>query len=200
MLSTTSRPTETLASTPVLCNGRRMLSRLLALLAATLGLILSAAPAAAEVTVTFHSFNGSLFGRYPHTFVSFEGTLDSTGTHVSENFGFTAKSVTPAVLTSWVRHEVHSEGAEYIAASNIHFSVTVDDATYLAMKAEVFTWEDMPGKFYQLDSNNCVHFVAAIARIAGLEADAPREYVRRPKSWLNYIAAKNPELGAAAVD
>lgn len=40
-----------------------------------------AQPAAAQVQVSFHSFNGSvLFGRYPHTFVVFEGTLESTGT------------------------------------------------------------------------------------------------------------------------
>ena len=35
-----------------------------------------APPAAAEVKVHFHSFNGSvLLGRYPHAFISLSGTL-----------------------------------------------------------------------------------------------------------------------------
>jgi hypothetical protein len=35
-------------------------------------------PAQAEIEVHFHSFNGSMFGRYPHAFVIFEGRLDDS--------------------------------------------------------------------------------------------------------------------------
>ena len=52
----------------------------------------------AEVRMSFHSFDGSvLFGRYPHAFVVLEGTT-SDGRKVDENFGFTAKHTTTAVL------------------------------------------------------------------------------------------------------
>lgn len=173
-----------------------IVTALMALLAA----IMFSAPAAAEVRVSFHSWNGSIIGRYPHAFVAFEGTMDSTGLPVNENYGFTARRVTPAVLTSWVKHDVLSEDSNYIAASNRHFTIAVDDETYLAMKAEVVTWRDMPDKFYQLDNNNCAHFVAAIARIAGLDATVPKEYVRRPKSWLNTIVEANPQLNASPID
>ena len=56
---------------------------LLSLFLCCIGLVAFAQPAEAKVEVSFHSFNGSvLFGRYPHTFVVFEGTLEDTGTPV----------------------------------------------------------------------------------------------------------------------
>ena len=61
---------------------RRFLCHLVLALAA---LMAWAAPAHAEVKVHFHSFNGSMFGRYPHAFVVFEGRLDDTGEVVNEN-------------------------------------------------------------------------------------------------------------------
>ena len=37
-------------------------------------------------------------------------------------------------------------------------------------------------------------------RIAGIKVDFPSDMLRRPKKWLNHIAALNPQLGAKAID
>jgi hypothetical protein len=170
------------------------------LLLSFLALVAFAQPAAAKVEVEFRSFNGSMFfGRYPHTFVIFKGTLDGTGQAINENFGFTAKHVTPAILTGPVEGEIWIEEAKWIAKTNRHFAVTVDDATYHKMRAEVEFWDKHPGKVYNLDSNNCIHFVGKMAQMVGLKVDYPKDLLRKPRAWLNHIAALNPQLHAKAI-
>jgi hypothetical protein len=164
-----------------------------------LALLVFAQPAFANVAVSFHSFNGSMFfGRYPHTFVVFDGTLQ-TGQKVHENFGFTAKSVSPAVLAGPVVGEIWVEQEKWIAKTNTHFTITVDDATYRKMRAEVDFWGHHPGKFYDLDHNNCINFVGKMAEMAGLRVDFPKDLMRKPRAWLNHIAALNPQLHAKAI-
>lgn len=162
-------------------------------------LLLASAAAQAQVSVSFHSFNGSLFGRYPHAFVVFEGTLDSTGEKVDENYGFSAKSIGPSVLTGPVEHIIYVEKPEYIARTNTHFTIKVSDDTYRRMIAEVAAWRNAPGKFYDLDKRNCIHFVGAIAALAGLKVDYPHKLLRKPKAWLNHIIGLNPQLHASPV-
>lgn len=172
----------------------------LAVLAAA-ALALLAVPALAQVTVSFHSFNGSvLIGRYPHTFIVFQGTLDATGQRIDENFGFSALSVMEAMGGSPARHEIVVEEQRQIARTNRHFSVPLSDATYRTMRAEVEAWRNQPGRYYELDRRNCVHFVARLAQLAGLRADVPQNLVRRPKAWLNYVTRMNPQLGAPEID
>jgi hypothetical protein len=164
-------------------------------------LFVFAQPASAKVEVSFHSFNGSLFfGRYPHTFVVFKGKLDDTGQTVDENFGFTAKHVGPAILTGPVEGEIYVERPKWIAKTNDHFTVTVDDATYRKMRAEVDFWGNHPGKFYDLDHNNCISFVGKIAEMAGLKVDFPHDLMRKPRAWLNHLAELNPQLHARAIN
>ena len=171
----------------------------LRLVLTVLALFAFAAPAAAEVRVHFQSFNGSLFfGRYPHTFVVFEGTLEN-GHKVNENFGFSAKSASPAVLSGPVEHIVYIEEPKWIARTNRHFTITVDDATYRRMRAEVDAWRNAPGKFYDLDTNNCIHFVGKIAQLAGLAVSYPKNLLRKPRAWLNHITSLNPRLGAKTI-
>ena len=159
-----------------------------------------AQPAEAKVRVSFHSFNGSvLFGRYPHTFVVFQGTLDETGQTIDENFGFTAKVAGPAVLAGPVAHAIWVEEAKWIGKTNRHFTLTVDDATYRKMRAEVEAWRNAPGKYYDLDTRNCIHFVGKIAQLGGLKVDYPKDLLRKPRAWLNRISSLNPHLGAKAV-
>jgi hypothetical protein len=172
-----------------------------ALLLCLAALIVFAQPASAKVEVEFHSFNGSVFfGRYPHTFVVFRGKLDDTGQTIDENFGFTAKRVTPAILGGPVEGEIYVEKPKWIAKTNTHFIVTVDDDTYRKMRAEVDFWDHHPGKFYDLDHNNCISFVGKMAEMAGLEVDFPHELLRKPRAWLNHIAALNPQLHAKAIN
>ena len=97
---------------------RAALARALLFLAA---LVLWHGPALAAVQVHFHSFNGSMFGgRYPHTFVVFEGTLDATGERIYENYGFSARVAGPAVLMGPVAHLVYSEDSP---AANLYVSM-----------------------------------------------------------------------------
>ena len=174
----------------------RRLMAALALVLATMGL---ATPAHADVQVSFHSFNGSvLWGRYPHTFVVFEGTLDN-GTRIRENFGFSARSSSEAIGGGPASHMIIVEKASTIADTNKHFTVTVPDSTYRRMKAEVIAWRDAPGKLYVLDSRNCIHFVARLAELAGVDAPVPASLVRKPKAWLNFVTRRNPQLGAREI-
>ena len=173
---------------------------LLSVLASLVALFAFAQPAEAKVRVSFQSFNGSvLFGRYPHTFVVFDGTLDDTGEKVYENFGFSAKTVSPAVLTGPVKQEIYVEKEKWITKTNRHFTITVDDATYRKMRAEVEAWRNAPGKYYDLDNRNCIHFVGRMAELAGLRVDYPRDMLRKPKQWLNRVTQLNPQLGASIV-
>ena len=174
-------------------------SRFIALLLAVCAVMVPQV-ALAKVSVAFHSFNGSvLFGRYPHAFVVFEGTLDDTGERVYSNYGYTAVTAGPAVLAGPVRQTMMSEKDKYIRSTNRHFTVTVSDATYRKMIAEVAAWRDKPGKNYVLDSNNCIHFVGAIMQLAGVRVTYPSSMVRKPKAWMNHITRLNPQLGARQI-
>ena len=154
----------------------------------------------AEVEVHFHSFNGSvLWGRYPHTFIVLEGTLED-GTRVDENYGFSSRNVTPSELMGPVEHMVLSEKPKTVRRTNRHFSVTLSDADYVKVVKLIRSWNDMPGKFYDLDNRNCIHFVGEIARLVGLKVEYPDTMLRGPKKWLNHISAINPELGVEPVD
>lgn len=175
------------------------MGRFLAILLAIMGAGW-ATPALADVRLSFHSFNGSLFvGRYPHAFIVLQGTLDSTGEVINENYGFSAKSAGPSLLNGPAVHEIAVEEGDYIAKTNRHFSVRISDAQYRAVVAEMRAWRDAPGKYYDLDTRNCIHFVGKIAQMVGLTVDYPEKMLRRPKKWLNHITALNPQLGASQI-
>lgn len=173
-----------------------MLPRLLCLLAA----LLLPLPAAAQVMLSFQSFNGSMFGgRFPHTFVVLQGTLEATGAKVEENYGYSAKSVSPAILAGPVEHIVMTEKPKYVTTTNRHFTVPVSDAIYWRIREEVAQWRDAPGKQYRLDQHSCVHFVGKIAELAGIKVEYPKALIRKPKAWLNYLSGLNPQLGVKAI-
>ncbi|MDJ0641617.1 MAG: hypothetical protein QNJ15_02265 [Erythrobacter sp.] len=174
---------------------KRLLVHLLALLA-----LVWSGPALADVQIHFHSFNGSvLFGRYPHTFIVLEGELESTGETVNENYGFSARKVTPAILSGPVEHMVLAESEKNVKKTNRHFTITITDAQYHRIIKEVRAWQNAPGKYYDLEKRNCIHFVGEMAKILGLKVDYPKKMLRRPKKWLNHVAAMNPQLGASAI-
>lgn len=174
----------------------QLLTMLLGFLALSLAM---AVPARAEVDVSFQSFNGSLLGgRYPHTFVIFDGTL-ADGTRVDENWGFSAKRSSAAIMSGQAEHIFMHEDADQIRKTNRHFTVTVSDAKFREMRAEIDRWRNSTEKLYSLDNNNCIHFVAKMAQMVGLKADVPREYVKKPRAWLNYVTRNNPRLGAREI-
>ena len=170
------------------------MTRVLALLLSLLAL-LAPATASAEVLLSFHSFSGSVFsGRYPHTFIVLEGSLDATGERVNENYGFTAKEVSRAVLQGPVEHAIQVEQPKYIASTKRHFTVKLSDAQYRKVKAEVERWRTAPGKYYDLERRNCIHFVGAMAEIVGIRVDYPRSMLRKPRQWLDHLSKLNPWL------
>ena len=156
--------------------------------------------AMAAVDITFHSFDGSVLGgRYPHTFVSMRGALED-GTEVRENFGFSARKANLAVLNGPVAHMILVEEEKWLARTNRHFTLSMSDAQYREVRGLVESWRDAPGKYYDLDRRNCIHFVGEIGKLMGLKVSYPKKLLRKPKSWLNHIMALNPALGPSPID
>lgn len=173
----------------------RFLTHLFALLA-----LVWSGPALADVQIHFHSFNGSvLFGRYPHTFIVLDGELAETGEKVNENYGFSARKVSTKILSGPVEHMVLAESEKNVKKTNRHFTITITDEQYRRIIQEVRAWQNAPGKYYDLEKRNCIHFVGKMAEILGLSVEYPDNMLRRPKKWLNHITELNPQLGAETI-
>ena len=171
----------------------RLITRLGLALAAFVSL---AGPAAASVEISFYS--RELGTNFPHAFVVLRGNVDATGEPVDTNLGFTAHSVTPALLFGAVRGEVESVDAGYIARSNRKFAVTLTDEQYRRVLAVAEDWRNVPQPNYRLRTHSCVHFVSAIAAAIGLRVDNQQRLMNRPRSFLERVRALNPQLAAPA--
>ena len=164
------------------------LRRLLTIAAAML--VAWSVPAPAAVTITFYS--KELGTTFPHALVTMNGTLDRSGARIDVDYGFTAKSVTPAILFGAVKGEVISDhGKSYIRASDKHIILTLSDADYDKVMAVVARWRALPQPSYSLDKRNCVHFVADVAAGLGMRADIPKKLVKKPRSYLNLLTEGN---------
>ena len=169
--------------------------RLLAMFAALL-LSLGGAPAFAAVQITFYS--KELGASFPHTFVTVEGTPDRGGARIDEDYGFSAKSISPAILMGRVKGKVISDHTPgYIKGSDRHFTLTLTDAEYDGVIAVIEHWRQRSQPTYDLDTQNCIHFVADIARSIGFTADVPKRLVRKPRSYLEWLTEQNRAALAA---
>lgn len=160
-------------------------------------LVLAPAPASAAVEIAFYSreLGGNNF---PHAFVVLHGTLDATGEAVDTSLGFTAHSVTPALLFGSVRGEVVVEGERQIARSDRQFAIVVTDAQYHAAMAVVERWRARPQPSYNLNRANCVWFVSEIAAAIGLQVEINERLSKRPRSFLQGLIRLNPQLAPPA--
>ncbi|MGA9583165.1 MAG: hypothetical protein WBR13_14485 [Allosphingosinicella sp.] len=164
------------------------LPRLTAFLAAAL-LALTAAPGWAAVSITFYS--KELGASFPHAFVVLEGTLDRGGPRIEEDYGFTAKAISPAILWGKVAGKVDTDhSAGYIRGSDRHFTVTITDSEYDEVIATVERWRAARQPNYDLDKHNCVHFVAELAAAIGMIPDT-RKLMKKPRSFLETLTARN---------
>ena len=163
-------------------------SRLAHLLLAAL-VLLGASPAAAAVEIAFYS--RELGTRFPHAFVTLKGTPDRGGAPVDTNWGFSATAISPAILMGAVKGAVYSESAGYISGSNRHFRLTLSDAEYDAVVATVQKWRDLKQPSYNLNGQNCVHFVADVAATLGMAADKTGKLMKKPTSYLASLTAAN---------
>jgi hypothetical protein len=155
-----------------------------------------AGPARAAVEIAFYSreLGGNNF---PHAFFALKGTVDATGEQVDTSLGFTAQSVTPAILFGPVRGEVQVEGEAQIRRSTRQFSVVLTDAQYRAVMRVVEEWRNAPQPSYRLRQHSCVHFVSAVAAAIGLQVDNTQRLMNRPRSFLERVKELNPQLNAA---
>ena len=153
-------------------------------------LLAAATPASAAVRITFYS--KQLSSSFPHSFVVMSGTLDRSGSRIDEDYGFTAKSVSPAILMGSVKGEVvNDHDASYVRHSDSHFTLTISDAEYDRAMATVERWRTRRQPSYDLGSRNCIHFVAEIAASIGMRADTPKSLMRKPRSYLDYLTGAN---------
>ena len=155
-----------------------------------------AAPAPAAVELSFYSreLGGNNF---PHAFVTMKGQPDAGGPAVNISYGFTVKTLSPAILTGSVGGKVMNEPPAYVAKSDRQFTLSLPDERYRAVMAVVEAWTAKPQPSYNLNRSNCVHFVAEIARAAGLKVELPKELAKKPRSFLLSLKAQNADIVAA---
>ena len=166
------------------------MARFIRPLAALLLWLGAAMPAHAAVVLTFwsHEFGNS----FPHAFITLRGTPDSGGPVVDADYGFTAKTVSPALLFGTVPGTVEPAPKSYIAKSDAQFSVTLTDAQYNQILALIAAWDERTGDgHYSLNNRNCVHFVKEAARIAGLSDLDHQGLMKKPRSYLLAVEAAN---------
>jgi len=101
-------------------------------------------PAQAAVTITFWSHE--LGNSFPHAFFSLRGVPDAGGAPVDTNVGFTAKSVSPALLMGPVAGDLDIPKPGYVSASDAQFSVVMSDAQYVAVLRLVDAWREGEAK------------------------------------------------------
>jgi len=166
------------------------MTRLFRLLASVLLLIGLPLPAQAAVTITFWSHE--LGNSFPHAFFTLRGVPDAGGAPVDANYGFTAKTVSPALLWGTVPGRIDIAKPNYMAGSDAQFSVVLTDAQYADVLALVRDWGDKTGDaHYNLNRRNCVHFVQEAARRSGLVGLDQPTLMKKPRSFLLAVAQAN---------
>lgn len=151
-----------------------------------------ALPAQAAVTITFWSHE--LGNSFPHAFFTLRGTVDATGAPVDANYGFTAKSVSPALLMGTVKGRLDISKPFYISTSDAQFSYVMTDAQYADILALVAGWDEKTGDaHYNLNQRNCVHFVQEAARRLGLVGLDHPDLMKKPRSYLKAVAQANTD-------
>lgn len=158
-----------------------------------LALLLLLAPLrAVEARVVASFYSHELGSTFPHAFFTLEGALEGSGEKIATNYGFTAKAVTPAVLFGPVVGVVESAKPSYIANSDKRFSIALTDAQYAAVMEVVKRWQQMPGKSYDLNKRNCIHFVGHVAQAIGLNVVFEKGLLKKPRSFLEHVVKLNP--------
>ncbi len=156
---------------------------------------LAAAPAQAAVEISFYSHEMTPVGiadvEFPHAFVVMRGTPDRGGKPIAGNWGFTAAKISPLILMGPVKGEMSSVDAAYIADSKRHMTLKLSDARLAAVQATYKRWAAVRGKSYDLETRNCVHFIAELAKAAGLDTPNDPSLMKRPDAYLSAMAARN---------
>jgi hypothetical protein len=145
--------------------------------------------AVAAVEITFLS--KELGASFPHAYVALKGTPDRGGGEIDANYGFTATHVSPAILMGSVKGEIISVDPGYQSRSDRHFTIVLTDAEYYRVLAEVERWRSLKQPSYNLNRQNCVFFVGAIAAVLGMQADTPQALMKKPRSYIEMLTRSN---------
>ena len=152
------------------------------------GILLALASAAsAEVTLTFYSHHFGTYGlgvTFPHAYVRLSGTTKADAKPVNANYGFTAQTISPSIMWEPVEGFVISMPDDYMAMSQPHLSLPINDEQYRSVLAIVDRWRKYPQPSYNLDSKNCVTFVREIAIALRLPASNDVKFIRSPREFL----------------
>jgi len=159
-------------------------------LLAAFTLLLLPLPAQAAVTLTFWSHE--LGNSFPHAFLTLRGVPDAGGAPVDVNFGFTARTISPALLFGPVAGGLDIAKPFYINGSDAQFSVVMTDAPYAAILALRSEWSGETGSSeYRLGDRNCISFVQEAARRVGLTGLDHPKLMKKPRSFLKAVALAN---------
>lgn len=151
--------------------------------------------ALAKVTLTFQSRELGVY--FPHAFVRITGATDAAPDQQhDENYGFTAKAVSPAILAGPVGGTIMAANKTYVRRSDAHLSLVLTDDQYAAVLAVVEKWRNLPRPSYDLKTRNCVFFVGDVARTLGMRTDdSDPKLMSRPRSYLIHLIRLNPGIG-----
>ena len=160
-----------------------------------LGLLVFGTPqlARAEIVVAFYSHDLDVGFKtdFPHAFIVVKGET-ADGRHVDTNYGFTAKSVSPAVLMGSVAGTMETLPVSYYKKSVRQFAVKISDGQYDALLSVVEKWQAVKGKSYNLDKRNCIHFVGDAAQALGLKVILEKKLIKKPVAFMQSLIALNP--------
>jgi hypothetical protein len=160
---------------------------MLRLFLACLALLLPLSAVQAEVVARFYSRDfGSVF---PHGFFEVEGPGVP-----KKNYGFTAKSVTPAILMTSVAGKIIEMPPGYVAKSRHHFTLRLSDGQYARLMGVVADWGARKQPSYDLYKANCVSFVRDALHVLGIKTNPNTRFLGKPKSFLNEVQTLNPGL------
>lgn len=166
-----------------------MIRILLILLAFLVG-----SPAHAAVELAFYSHELTSEGTdidFPHAFITVKGTRDAGGKPIDANYGFTATKISVAILAGAVKGAILSADPAYVAKSRHHLALRLTDAQFASVQTAYARWKSVRGKSYDLETRNCVHFVDALAKAAGLSVPNDVSLMKRPSAYLDALAARN---------
>jgi hypothetical protein len=158
-------------------------------------LLLWPAVASAKVTLTFYSREFGVY--FPHAFVRITGATDAAPDKVlDDNYGFTPKHTSPAILMGRVVGIIMAAPKGYVARSDAHLFLELTDDQYAAVLATVEKWRSAEQPSYDLKTRNCVFFVGDIARTLGMKVDdTDARLMSRPRSYLINLIRLNPGFG-----
>ncbi len=113
---------------------------------------------------------------------------------LKKNYGFTAKTVTPAILMTSVAGKIVEMNPAYVGKSRLHFTLTLTDDQYRQLMGVVTDWESRKQPSYDLYKANCVSFIRDAVHVLGYQTNPNTHFLGKPKSFLTEVQSLNPGL------